>query len=153
MKTPIMDESGVIQFPAPTLDVDQFASDIDSAYRAAQAAWQSRDAAEIDATAVALDLARRRPAYRIRHMAEKQGRWRSDAGQIYGGTRWILTGPFASRIPVPNAPAPARSKYSAPLTPSRLGSANRVGGTDTAFIVGSFTKARHKRRRIIRSPS
>jgi hypothetical protein len=58
MKTPTMDESGVIQFPAPALDLDQFAADIEEAYEAAQAAWQSRDVAEIDATAVALDLAR-----------------------------------------------------------------------------------------------
>tara|TARA_R110000737_G_scaffold36333_1_gene55710 strand:- start:110 stop:451 length:342 start_codon:yes stop_codon:yes gene_type:complete len=81
MKTPIMDESGVIQFPAPTLDVDQFASDIDSAYRAAQAAWQSRDVAEIDATDVALDLARDLIATMERRELFFDGTLRGPAGQ------------------------------------------------------------------------
>ena len=81
MKTPIMDESGVIQFPAPALDIDQFAADIDEAYEAAQAAWQSRDVAEIDAAAVALDLARDFIATMERRELFFDGRLGGPAGQ------------------------------------------------------------------------
>ena len=77
MKTPTMDESGVIQFPAPALDVDQFAADIDSAYQEAQ----GRDVAEIEATEVALDLARDLIATLERRDLFLDGRLSGPAGQ------------------------------------------------------------------------
>ena len=81
--SPHMDLTGVIQFPVPEddsepeVDVEQFAADIDAAHRE----WQDRDVAEIEATDVALDLARDFIATTERRGLWGDGSWTAPARQ------------------------------------------------------------------------